>query len=151
LKQLRQTANEKGVTVDWDKVDRILQSADGIPTPILAGSPELRELVSNAPELEHPGHFYGQPVVPELTDSDWAILVNDFVSEQTARTLAAMLNHQGPPIPARTVEINGSYQVIAGPFKDENEAEGVIRHIKIDYEMDAAPLPPGTMAIPQWQ
>jgi L,D-transpeptidase ErfK/SrfK len=148
LKQLRQTASEKGVTVDWDKVDRILQSADGIPTPILAGSPELQELVANAPELEHPGHFFGQPVVPDFTDSDWAIVVDGFANEQTARTLAAMLNHQGPPIPARAVEINGSYQVIAGPFSDENEVEEVIHRIKMDYEMDATPLPPGTMSIP---
>ena len=134
--------------MDWDKVDSILQRADGIPTPILAASPDLPELVAQAPEVQHPDHFYGQPVVPELTDSDWAILVNDFASEQTARTLAAMLNHQGPPIPARTVETNGSYQVIAGPFKDENEVEGVIHHINMDYEMDATPLPPGTMTIP---
>ena len=85
LKQLRQTAAEKGATVDWEKVDRILQHADGIPTPILVASPELQELVENAPELEHPEHFYGAPVVPELTDSDWAILVADFDSEVTAQ------------------------------------------------------------------
>ena len=148
LERLQDSAGEKGATVDWDKVDSILQRANGIPTPILAASPDLPELAAQAPEVQHPGHFYGQPVVPELTDSDWAILVNDFASEQTARTLAAMLNHQGPPIPARTVETNGSYQVIAGPFKDENEVEGVIHHINIDYEMDATPLPPGTISIP---
>jgi L,D-transpeptidase ErfK/SrfK len=145
LKRLRQTAAEKGATVDWEKVDRILQHADGIPTPILVASPELQELVENAPELEHPEHFYGAPVVPELIDNDWAILVADFDSEVTAQQLAAMLNHQGPPIPARKVEKDGSYQVIAGPFKDQKEAELVAHRIKIDFEIDAKV---GTVAIP---
>ncbi len=145
LKQLRQNAADKGATVDWEKVDRILQRADGIPTPILVASPELPELVANAPELEHPERFYGAPVIPELTDSDWAILVADFNSEVTAQQLAAMLNHQGPPIPARKVEKNGSYQVIAGPFKDQKEAELVAYRIKMDFEFDAKV---GTMTIP---
>ena len=137
LKQLRQSAAEKGATVDWEKVDRILQRADGIPTPILAASPELPELAAQAPEVEHPEHFYGQPVVPELTDSDWALIVADFDNEMTAQQLAAMLNHQGPPIPTRIIEKDGSYQVIAGPFKDQKEAELVAQRIKIEFEIDA--------------
>lgn len=145
LKQLRQTAAKKSVTVDWEKVDRILQRADGIPTPILAASPELPELLAQVPEVQHPEHFYGAPVVPELTDSDWAILVADFDSEVMAQQLAAMLNHQGPPIPARKVEKNGSYQVIAGPFKDQKEAELAAHRIKMDFEIDAKV---GTVTIP---
>ncbi|WP_370869915.1 L,D-transpeptidase family protein [Methylobacter sp.] len=145
LKQLRQTAAEKGATVDWEKVGRILQRADGIPTPILVDSPELPELVAKAPELQHPGHFYGQPVVSELSNSDWAILVADFDNKVAAQQLAAMLNHQGPPIPARKIEKDGSYQVIAGPFKDQKEAELVAQRIKMDFEIDARV---GTVTIP---
>ncbi len=145
LKQLRQSAAEKGATVDWEKVDRILQRADGIPIPILVASPDLPELVANAPELEHPEHFYGAPLVPELTDGDWAILVADLDNEVTAQKLAAILNHQGPPIPARKIEKDGSYQVIAGPFKDQNEAELVAQRIKMDFEIDAKL---GTVTIP---
>lgn len=137
LKQLRQSAAEKGATVDWEKVDRILQRADGIPTPILAASPDLPELVAQAPEVQHPKHFYGQPVVPELTDNDLVLIVADFADEMTAQQLAAMLNHQGPPIPARPIEKAGSYQVIAGPFKDQKEAESVAYRIKMDFEIDA--------------
>ena len=134
--------------MDWEKVDRILQSANGIPTPILAASPELPELVANAPELEHPEHFFGAPVVPELTGSDWAILVADFASEVTAQTLAAMLNHQAPPIPARKVEKDGSYQVIAGPFKNQKEAELAAHRIKMDFELDIGLLQPEIVAVP---
>lgn len=137
LKQLRRSAAEKGATVDWEKVDRILQRADGIPTPILAASPDLPELVAQAPEVQHPKHFYGQPVVPELTDNDLVLIVADFADEMTAQQLAAMLNHQGPPIPARSIEKDGSYHVIAGPFKDQKEAESVAYRIKMDFEIDA--------------
>ncbi|MGR8978748.1 MAG: L,D-transpeptidase family protein [Gammaproteobacteria bacterium] len=143
LKQLRQTAAKKGATVDWEKVDRILQRTDGIPTPILAASPDLPELVAKAPELQHPGYFYGQPVIAELTGRDWAILVADFNDAAIAQQLAAMLNHQGPPIPARKVEKNGSYQVIAGPFKNQKEAKLVAHRIKTDFEMDTKLLQPG--------
>lgn len=148
LKQVRQTAAKKGATVDWEKVDRILQRADGIPTPILAASPDSPELVAKAPELQHPGHFYGQPVVAELADSDWAILVADFDNELMAQQLSAMLNHQGPPIPARKVEKNGSYQVIAGPFKNKKEVKLVAHRIKMDFELDIKPLQPGIAALP---
>jgi L,D-transpeptidase ErfK/SrfK len=57
-----------------------------------------------------------------------------------------MLNHQGPPIPARKIEKNGSYQVIAGPFKDQEEAELAAHRIKIDFELDIKLL--GTVAEP---
>jgi len=137
LQQLRKTATEKGAAVDWEKVGRILQRADGIPTPILASSPELPELAAHAPEVQYPGHFYGQPVVPQLTDNDLVLIVSDFANEQMARQLAAMLNHQGPPIPARPIAKDGSYQVIAGPFKDQKEAEMIAHRIKMDFEIDA--------------
>jgi L,D-transpeptidase ErfK/SrfK len=137
LQQLRKTAAEKGAAVDWEKVGRILQHADGIPTPILASSPELPELAALAPEVQHPGHFYGQPVIPQLSDSDWVLIVADFDNELTAQQLTAMLNHQGPPIPTRIIAKDGSYQVIAGPFKDQKEAESVAHRIKIEFEIDA--------------
>jgi L,D-transpeptidase ErfK/SrfK len=97
----------------------------------------LPELAAQAPEIQHPQHFYGQPVVPQLTDNDLVLIVADFDNEMTAQQLAAMLNHQGPPIPARPIEKDGSYQVIAGPFKDQKEAESVAQRIKIDFEIDA--------------
>ncbi|MGZ5010327.1 MAG: L,D-transpeptidase family protein [Methylobacter sp.] len=137
LKQLRQTAAEKGATVDWDKVDRILQRADGIPTPILVASTDLPELAAQSPKVQHPEHFYGQPTVPELSDNDLVLIVTDFANEVKAQQLVAMLNHQGPPIPARKIEKNGSYQVIAGPFKDQKKAELVAHRIKMDFEIDA--------------
>lgn len=142
LKHLQQQAAEKDIEIDWEKVDQILQRSDGIPTPILAGSPDLPQLVANAPEVPHPGDFYGQPIPPELTGNDWALWVADFKHEHTARQLAEILNHQGPPIPARPVEKDGSYQVIAGPFKNRKEAKLAARRIQMDFDADIKFLPP---------
>jgi L,D-transpeptidase ErfK/SrfK len=142
LKDLHRIGEKRNVAVDWEKVERVLARANGIPTPILAQSPDIPELSANAPQLQHPGQFYGQPVVEDLKDSDWSILAATFDNETLARKLAAMLNHQGPPIPAREIEKNGYYQVIAGPFKNKKEVKIVAQRIKTDFEIDVKPLAP---------
>ena len=143
LKDLRAISAEKKLTVDWEKVERILQRADGIPTPVLAQSPDIGELSAQALQVEHPGQLYGQPVAGELKASDWALLAASFDNEADAQQLAVMLNHQGPPIPARKIEKNGAYQVIAGPFKNKKEGKTVAQRIRMDFELDAKLLKPG--------
>jgi len=99
LKQLHRISSKKAVAIDWEKVDRIIQRADGIPTPILAQSPDVADLAANAVQLEHPEQLYQQPVVGELKDSDWSVLVASFDNEIEAQKLATMLNHQGRSFP----------------------------------------------------
>ena len=142
VKQLRDLSAKKGAAVDWDKVERVLQRSDGIPTPILAQSPDVADISANAVQLKHPDQFYGQPVVEELKDSDWSILVAGFNDEAKAQQLATMLNHQGPIIPARKVQKNDAYQVIAGPFKSKTEMKAAAKRIKMDFEIDGEPLKP---------
>ncbi|MGZ4990840.1 MAG: L,D-transpeptidase family protein [Methylobacter sp.] len=142
LTQLREVSTKKGVAVDWEKVERILQRSDGIPTPILAQSPDVAEISANAVQLKHPEQFYDQPVVGELKDSDWSILVASFNDETKAQQLATMLNHQGPIIPARKISKNDAYQVIAGPFKSKTEMNAAVKRIKMDFEINGEPLKP---------
>ncbi len=142
LKQLHDISAKKSVDVDWDKVERILQRSDGIPTPILAQSPDVAEISANATQLKHPGQFYDQPVAGELKDSDWAILVASFNDETKAQQLATMLNHQGPIIPARKIQKDDAYQVIAGPFKNKTEMKAAAKRIKMDFEIVGEPLKP---------
>jgi L,D-transpeptidase ErfK/SrfK len=141
--ELKRISTEQNVSIDWEKVDRIIERADGIPTPILAGSPDIAELTTAAVQLDHPEQLYGQPVVEELKESDWALLAATFDNETEAQQLAAMLSHQGPPIPARKMEKDGVYQVIAGPFKNKKEVKTVAQRIRMDFELDAKPLKPG--------
>lgn len=130
------------VTVDWDKVNRTLDRADGIPTPVLIKSTELAEIVKTAASVAHPGYLYGQPNVQTLTDNDWAMLVSTFKTEREAQELAAMLNHQGPPIPSRKVKTDTGYQVISGPFTTKKEAKAAASRIRFDFEIEAKILEP---------
>lgn len=139
---LKKLAAEKHVTVDWDRVERILKRVDGIPTPVLVNSPDLPELTANAMQLRHPDKLYGQPAVEELDDKDWAILAASFPSDADAQKLAAMLNHQGPPIPARKIAKDGTYQVVAGPFKNKKETQIVAKRIKQNFDMEVTMLKP---------
>lgn len=147
LKQLRQVSSKKNVAIDWDKVDGIIERSDGIPTPILTQSPDLSDIVVNAVQLEHPQQLYQQPVVGELKDSDWSILVASFDSELEAQELATMLNHQGPIIPARKIKKNNAYQVIAGPFKNKKEVNAIAKRIRMDFEIDVKPLKPLSISV----
>ena len=142
LKQLHQISAKKNVAIDWAKVDRIIQRSDGIPVPILAHSPDETALSANAVQLEHPAKLYQQPVVKELKESDWSVLVASFENETEAQQLTTMLNHQGPIIPARKIQKNNAYQVIAGPFKNKKEVNAVAKRILMDFEIEVESLKP---------
>ncbi|MDD2659427.1 MAG: L,D-transpeptidase family protein [Methylococcales bacterium] len=142
LKQLHQISSKKDVSIDWKKVDRIIQRSDGIPTPILAQSPDEAEILANAVQMEHPEQLYQQPVVAELKDSDWSIMVASFDNETKAQELATMLNHQGPIIPARKIQKNDAYHVVAGPFKNKKEAAAAAKRIRMDFEINVKPSKP---------
>jgi L,D-transpeptidase ErfK/SrfK len=147
LKELRQISSKKNVSIDWEKVDRIIQQSDGIPTPILTQSPDIAAIAANALLLEHPEQLYQQPVAGELKDSDWSVLVASFDNEIKAQQLATMLNHQGPIIPARQIQKNDAYQVIAGPFKNKKEVNAVAKRIKMDFEIDVEPIKPRLVSV----
>lgn len=147
VQQLHEVSAKKSVTVDWEKVDRILQRADGIPTPVLMQSHDVAEISANALQLKHPGQFYDQPVIEELKESDWSILVASFNDETQAQQLATMLNHQGPIIPARKIQKNDGYQVIAGPFKNKMAMKAAAKRIKMDFEIDGEPLKPRSTSV----
>ncbi|MDO9168308.1 MAG: L,D-transpeptidase family protein [Methylobacter sp.] len=147
LKQLHDLSDQKNAAVDWDKVERIIQLANGVPTPILINSADVAEISANAVQLKHPGQFYDQPVVGALKDSDWSILVASFTDETQAQQLATMLNHQGPIIPARKIQKDDAYQVIAGPFKNKTEMKAAAKRIKMDFEIDGQPVKPRVTAV----
>ena len=58
LKQLQQISAKRKVSIDWTRVDEILERADGIPTPILTNSPDESAILANAVQWEHPEHLY---------------------------------------------------------------------------------------------
>lgn len=140
--RLQNEALRHGVSIDWTRVNEVMQRQDGIPTPILETSPGFEAMVAGARAVAHPGRFHGQPVPGPLNARKWSIDVALFDDETEARRVAAVLNHQGPPIPARPVRGAEGYRVVAGPFENQQEVEQVAARIRRDFEFDAKPVAP---------
>lgn len=140
--KLRLMARKSKRQIDWEKVKKIVAEARGIPVPIF----ELKEGSAVKPEeiveVSHPVKLYGRPEIPELTVEAWYVMAGDLANDTDAARLAAIINHQGPPIPARVMPIGGSYRVIAGPFKDKNGAGVAMKRLKIDLEIDGILVEP---------
>jgi L,D-transpeptidase ErfK/SrfK len=141
-KKMKTLEKETGRTLDWHKVKNTLAEARGIPVPISAVSEGSRAGTVDPVELKHPGELNFRPIIPELKADAWSVLAAELSDETEAVKLAAIINHQGPHIPARVMENETGYQVITGPFKDGKEAKDIIRRLKIDLELDGRLIEP---------
>jgi L,D-transpeptidase ErfK/SrfK len=132
--EIRQGDKESGGELDWSEVKKKLAEARGIPAPL--------EGVAEPTEVKHPSELYGRPKIPELKTDAWSVLAADVRDENDAVRLAAIINHQGPQIPARVISKNLSHRVIAGPFNDIKEAKDAIKRLKIDLDIDGRLIKP---------
>jgi L,D-transpeptidase ErfK/SrfK len=141
-KRLRTIEKEAGRPLDWSKVKNVLAEARGIPVPIFDKRPGSGKAVADPIEVKHPGELNFRPKVPGLKADAWSVLAADVLEEPDAVRLAAIINHQGPQIPARVIAKNAGYQVVAGPFSDIKEAKDAVKRLKIDLEIDGRLLEP---------
>ncbi len=128
--------------LDWSKVKNVLAEARGIPVPIFEIRQGSGKTVAEPMEVRHPGKLYGRPEKPELKTDAWSVLAADLRDEIDAVRLSAIINHQGPQIPARVSSKSGSYRVVAGPFNDIREAKDAIKRLKIDLEIEGKLIGP---------
>lgn len=140
--RLKNFEKKSAHTLDWKKVKEVQTEARGIPVPILemrqGGENEAAEII----EVEHPDRLYGKPELPELKLEAWYILAADVRDEIDALRIAAIINHQGPQIPARVLSKDNSYRVIAGPFSDISEAKDAVKRLKFDLDIDGILIEP---------
>ena len=141
-KKLKNLEKKTGLPIDWEKVEQVQAQARGIPVPILRLNPENKTDPENLMEIRHPEALHGKPEIPALKSPAWYILVGEAPDKIEAQRLAAVVNHQGPPIPARVFEKNNSYRVIAGPFNDEGETRKAEKRLKVDLEIEGAVIEP---------
>jgi len=141
-KKLRMIEKGSGRMLDWSNVKNVLAEARGIPVPIFETKPGSGKGVADPLEVRHPGELIGRPKIPELKTDAWSVLAADLRDETDAVRLAAIINHQGPHIPARVVAKNAGYQVIAGPFNDVKEAKTAIKRLRIDLDIDGSLIEP---------
>ncbi|HPX62404.1 MAG TPA: L,D-transpeptidase family protein [Deltaproteobacteria bacterium] len=132
LKRIERSTARK---LDWGQVRGIQREARGIPVPILDMNRPGVPSAENITELEHPAVLYGKPLPPEWRDDAWYVLAAVVSEEKDARRMAAIINHQGPAIPARVMPKKGGYRVVAGPFDDGDKARTVARRLKIDLNL----------------
>ncbi|AAR33518.1 L,D-transpeptidase family protein [Geobacter sulfurreducens] len=130
-------------TLDWDKIKQVQAEARGIPVPILELRPGAEQEAASPLRIEHPAALYGRPELPALKLDAWYVMVGDMRDEMEARRMAAIINHQGPPIPARVLSKDSSYRIIAGPFSDDGKARDAAKRLKIDLDIDGIVIEPG--------
>jgi L,D-transpeptidase ErfK/SrfK len=140
--KLRNIEKESGRTLDWSKVKKVLAEARGIPVPIFEIGQGSGNVAEETIEVKHPDKLYGRPEIPDLKTEAWSVVAANLTDEIEAARLAAIINHQGPQIPARVVSENDCYRVIAGPFNDVREAKDAIKRLKIDLEIGGILIEP---------
>ena len=140
--KLRNIEKKSARTLDWRKVGQVLAEARGIPVPIFEIHQGNVNGAAKIIEVKHPGALYGRPRIPEHKVEAWYVLAAVERNEIDAARIAAMINHQGPPIPARVLTKSDSYRVIAGPFNDKGEAKNAVKRLKIDLEIDSILIKP---------
>jgi L,D-transpeptidase ErfK/SrfK len=138
--KLRNIEKNCGRTLDWGKVEKVLAEAKGIPVPILEIEPN--RWVEQTIEVMHPDKLYGKPEIPELKTEAWYVWAADLDDKTEAMRIAAIINHQGPQIPARVLSKRGGYRIVAGPFKDAGDARDAVRRLKFDLEIDGVLIEP---------
>ena len=140
--KLRNIEKESGRTLDWKKVKEVLAEARGTPVPIFEIRQGSEKGITETIEVKHPDRLYGRPEIPELKVDAWYILAANGRDKIDAARLAAIINHQGPQIPATVLSVSDRHRVMAGPFNDIREAKDAIKRLKIDLEIDGILVEP---------
>jgi L,D-transpeptidase ErfK/SrfK len=140
--KLKEIEKKSARPLDWGKIQAVQAEARGIPVPIFEMSQGSGKEAAKTIEVEHPDKLYGSPEIPELKLEAWYVLAAEVRDEIDALRLAAIINHQGPPIPARVLSKSNGYRVIAGPFNDLSEAKEAVKRLKIDLEIDGILIEP---------
>jgi L,D-transpeptidase ErfK/SrfK len=140
--KLRNMEKESGRTLDWSKVKKVLAEARGIPVPIFELRHGSAKGATKTIEVKHPEKLNGSPEIPELQMEAWNVLAAEVREEIEALRIAAIINHQGPQIPARVLSKSDGYRVIAGPFNDMSAAKEAAKRLKIDLEIDGILIKP---------
>ena len=135
--KLKRLEKQLGIPLDWKKVKNVVVEARGIPVPVSADADGLARAAAEPVRLRHPGQLYGQPEIPAFKTDAWYVLAASLRDKTDAQRLAAIINHQGPPLPARVLTKGGRHRVLAGPFDNERAAKDAAKRLKIDLELDA--------------
>ena len=131
-KKLEQVERNSKRHIDWNKVASAITHNNGIPIPIFTDSINNESVT----KFNHPPYLNHQIKPAPLVNESWRIRVAEFSEADSAQRLAAMLNHQGPPIPAHVLSGNTKFIVVAGPFNSVKKAKASIARLRIDFALN---------------
>jgi L,D-transpeptidase ErfK/SrfK len=134
--KLKKLEKQTGNALDWKKVKQVVIEARGYPVPVTAITPGSNIHIAEPIKIWHPRKLYGQPQVPAFTTDAWYVLAATMQDKVDAERLAAIINHQGPPIPARVLTKGDRHRVLAGPFENRRAARDAAKRLRIDLELD---------------
>lgn len=140
--KLRSIEKKSGRKIDWARVEEVFAKARGIPVPVSEAGQGSEKGIAEAVELRHPEKLYGRPEVPEMRMGAWYVSAAVVPDRVEAMRLAAIINHQGPQIPARVLPRSSGYRVITGPFNDLNEARETVKRLRFDLEIEGILVEP---------
>ena len=140
--KLRNIEKKSGHALDWNKVGKVLGEARGFPVPVFDIRHGNEKNATETIKLRRPDKLYGKPEIPELKTDAWYVLAAILHDKVDALRLAAIINHQGPQIPARVLSKSDRHRVIAGPFNNMREAKDAAKRLKIDLEIDGILVEP---------
>jgi L,D-transpeptidase ErfK/SrfK len=134
--KLKRIQADSGHALDWEKVRMVMTEARGVPVPISAVSHRREMAVMEVINLRHPGTLNGKPQIPAFRTDAWYVLAASLRDRVDAQRLAAIINHQGPPIPARVLSKGDRHRVLAGPFDNRSAARDAAKHLRIYLDLD---------------
>ncbi len=134
--KLKKLEKRSGRALDWKKIKDVVIQARGYPVPVTAITPGSNIHIAEPIKIWHPRKLYGQPQVPAFTTDAWYVLAATMQDKIDAERLAAIINHQGPPIPARVLTKGNRHRVLAGPFENRRAAKKAAKRLRIDLELD---------------
>jgi len=140
--KLRNIEKKSGHALDWKKVEEVVAEARGIPVPIFEIRHGSEKDVAETIKIKNPDKLYGKPEIPGLKTDAWYVLAAILRDKVEAMRLAAIINHQGPPIPARVLSTSDRHRVLAGPFNNMSEAKDAAKRLKIGLEIDVILVEP---------
>ncbi|MFH0350438.1 MAG: L,D-transpeptidase family protein [Chromatiales bacterium] len=139
--RLDKIASERGV-IDWPRIDKLVDLGRGLPLPVERNQPDIEGALAAIPVSP----AASQPILTAtatVPSRPWYVQAGSFKSPHTARRVSAIIEHLGPPIPARAVANRGYHQVLAGPFDSRAEAEANARRIEANLGTETLVVDPG--------
>jgi L,D-transpeptidase ErfK/SrfK len=140
--KLRNIEKKSGHALDWQRIGQVIGEARGFPVPVFDIRDGSQKNFTETIKIRHPDKLYGKPEIPEVKTDAWYVLAATLRDKVDALRLAAIINHQGPPIPARVLSSRDRHRVLAGPFKKRSEAKDAAKRLKIDLEIDGILVEP---------